>query len=821
MSAASPGPRGSTSDARIADVTEQTVAPPAARSRFRRARGAARQGGPHAPFAATLALIVTFALAAFAIVMPLVMILHRPKPLPPPLPSLGLATQNQTGETLVYLLAYAVILPFALVVGGRVAEAVHAASGRRALTTVSGLLAAGLALAVLTVKLCGALGLSQGVRAVLVIAVLWWAIAAAVLAFATRPGRWPSALADRAGAPLWALTAVLALGTLLCVTDLRSISPVGLGLGAICCAAALFALDGGRLPPVPRGLGGAADALILIVLLLAVPDLLIFRPEDRSGHLGIAIETGIIQFHQNFLLGPAQEVLHGGAMLVDTASQYGVGTIYLLTGWFQLVPIGYGTFGLLDGLLTALWFCAGFAIVRMAGTPRLLAAGAMAVGVVALIFNLSYPVGSLPQDGPLRFGLPMAVLLALVFGERWPRHVRAAGILALAIVGISSIWSLEGLVYTGAVFAIVSCLQAWLRPAPGRLAWLRRRGLEALLACVIAHLVFAAVTLAATGHLPDWLQYLAYLHAFLFGSLGDLTYDVAHWTPGLAVGAAYAASAAAIVELCRRRDAFVERERPALVAATGLTGYGIVLLSYYVDRSQDHILMHVSLPALLAGTVWLGVLARSHGTISRPVRLGGLAFGLIVGMLVLSVAWSSIGDRFPRSALAHAAPGGQSLRDALHRLEHPPALSTAAPEGVRLLKRYMPGEERSLVAVSPDLGTEILLRSDRVDELFLGDPWEASFVADQRVGGVRKAVDALRPGKRMLLDAEAVKVLAILRARPALDPLDATARVALPSHLAPLQQWALKRIQQRFMLRTIYDDGGSYSVVELEARPGR
>ena len=70
------------------------------------------------------------------------------------------------------------------------------------------------------------------------------------------------------------------------------------------------------------------------MLVALVPDLVIFRPEQAAGDVAIALETGIIQFHHDFLLGPANEVLDGRAMLVGTASQYGVSSIYLLAAWF-------------------------------------------------------------------------------------------------------------------------------------------------------------------------------------------------------------------------------------------------------------------------------------------------------------------------------------------------------------------------------------------------------------------------------------------------------------------------------------------------------
>ena len=122
----------------------------------------------------------------------------------------------------------------------------------------------------------------------------------------------------------------------------------------------------------------------------------------------------------------------------------------------------------------------------------------------------------------------------------------------------------------------------------------------------------------------------------------------------------------------------------------------------------------------------------------------------------------------------------------------------------------MPGEDESLVMVAPDLGTEILLRSGRVDRLLLGDAWEASFVTDEELPELAEAVGALRPGVRMLMDQPARELLAALRADPSLDPLDTSVRL-----LAPLQQWALKRIDERFRLRPVAAEDGGFTVVEL------
>jgi hypothetical protein len=114
---------------------------------------------------------------------------------------------------------------------------------------------------------------------------------------------------------------------------------------------------------------------------------------------------------------------------------------------------------------------------------------------------------------------------------------------------------------------------------------------------------------------------------------------------------------------------------------------------------------------------------------------------------------------------------------------------------------------------APDLGLEILMRSGRADRLHLGDPWEASFAPDEELPGLARQVASLRPGERMLLDGAGRDVLAAVRAEPRRDPL------ARPfPGLAPLQAWALRRIERRFALREVAPPRGGFSVVELTAR---
>ena len=628
--------------------------------------------GASAPFGPTLALTVTLAVACFAVAVGCVELIVNPEPLPPPF-DLG---QNQTIETGLYLMGFALILPLALIVVPRLADTIAAGHSGGALSSLAALLVATLAASVLVARL-----LPGGGGAELLGTVAIWSVGAVALlarAWQPRPFTRPSHAASLAPV-LWALAGVLVLVALLAFFSVRSISPLPLALGAVAATAVLIvylrAGASGRARE-PRW-GGAIDAGIVALVVLAVTDLVVFSRESGLA----AFQASVAKSHQDFLLGPTNEVLHGGAVLVDAASQYGIGPIYLLAGWFQIAPIGYGTIGLLDGLLFGLVFAAGYCLLRLSGTSRLLAAASLVLAVVVLAYNLLYSVGSLPNHGPIRFGLPVILILAAAVEARWPHRSGAARATQLVVVGLSSVWSLEAFAYTVATFAGLICFQAFTRPAPGRLAWLARRAALGLAACGATHVLFVAGTLAAVGELPDYGWYLAFLEAFLFDEVGDITYDFSRWSPGLAVGAGYAASAAALVLLLRRRSELVDRERVTLIALAGTTAYGIALFSYFVDRSNNEILPYVSMPLLLAGTLWLSLLLRGALGGSRNARAGGLAFALSLALLLFATAWSSVDERFPRSALGHLVPGGDSARPALDRLWDLPPIDGRAPQG--------------------------------------------------------------------------------------------------------------------------------------------
>jgi hypothetical protein len=759
-----------------------------------------------------LALTVTLAVAAFMLAgSALLLVIH---------PGSGLVArlvieQNQGAKTALYLLAVVVIMPLALVAGPRLADAVAGGANGPAGAALAGVLTAGLVLALVTVRVSASLPWGDGLAVVLVATVLWGAFAAAVLARAVaRP--WP-ALIKLGSAPnlVAAVLGVLLVGAVLSFTSLRSVSVAALVVGLVLAGAALVCAR--RLPAVQlrRWQVAGIDVVIVVVLILAIPNVVVFHPSP--GPPSSFFVPGIIQFHQDFLLGPTNQLLGGGALMVNVpVSQYGVGYIYFLYAWFHLAPIGYGTYGLLDGIVTALFYVAAFLVLRAARTPRPLAAAVMALAVVVLIYHLYYAVGSLPQQGPLRFGLPMVVIAAAAAAARWPQRATMARAAGLVTLGLAAIWSLEMFAYTLVVFAAVLANQAWLLERGGRLRWLARQAALGLGACVGAQLILAGATLAATGQLPDWGQYLAYVDALVLGGqkAGGISYGFADWSPVLLVGAASLASGAATVLLLRRAPALARREPVTLVALSGTSAYAIALLSYSDNRSSTYLLPYVALPTLLAGALWLTLLLRSHPDPGSPIRLGGLAFALSVAAIMLAAGWPGVDTNFANTALARAYPGG-GLRSALTRLWRPPPIDPRAPGGEALLDRYAPAQ-RALVLLpdAPDLGTEILIRSHRANRLSIGDPKADAFVdASIWTGKLTRQLDQLRPGDRFLTDRAGLAIAAALRARPLSYPL------AHPFDTDnPQTEWILQRLARRYGLAVIHADRAGLIIVALQRR---
>ncbi|MDQ6821444.1 MAG: hypothetical protein M3076_14105 [Actinomycetota bacterium] len=781
-----------------------------------------RASGPSATFAPALVLTVSLALSGFLVVMALLLLVAHPQTA-----GLGAAAtvanqQNQNAKTVLYVVAFLILLPGAVILVPRLADRIAAGPSADALAPLSYALAGGICLLLVIARISSRLPWGDGIGVILALFVPGLGVAVLLAGQAARPRSWrfAEALAGHERT-LAVVAAALAFAAVLCVTRLGSVSDTALVLGtALLCAALAL---GGRvrgLPRMPRLLLGVADLAVVVVIVLAVVNVVIYHSAGTRPNA--FFPPGVYQFQQDWIIGPANQLTAGGAVMVnDPVSQYGVGMLYFLAGWFHLAPIGYGTFGLLDGMLTALVYCAGYAVLRLAGARRWLAASTLALAVLVFAYHLIYPVGTLPEQGPLRFGMPMALLLARVLALRWPGGARAARALALLVLAVAAVWALEAFAYTALTYLVIGTAEAALEPTGHRRARLVHDLALGFGAIVLAHLVFALATLAGSGHLPAWRDYLAYIHSLLFGGKeGSITYGFEPWSPGLAMGVAAAGSAAATVLLISRAREFALEHRVTVVALAGMTMYEIAVFSYTDSRASTYLLPYVALPLLLAAALWLVLLGRLAPRASGLFRGGVRALAGAIAVVMLAAAWPTIGHNFSQSALARAYPGG-GLRAAVSRLWHSPVIDPRAPDGQRILTSYFP--RRRAIVVLPtaqDLGIEILMRGGKANRLFIGDPIMDDFIPQIWVPRIGAEIAALRPGTRLLTNTDALALLASVQGQPPFNPLAHETGSALPSAVynAPELVWTLQQIERRYVLRPLYSDSAGYVVLQVLAR---
>ena len=469
---------------------------------------------------------------------------------------------------------------------------------------------------------------------------------------------------------MWAVAGVLLAGVALAFVDLDGVSRAGLLIGAIGVAGVLFVHERARLPTVPTWLGHTIDVVLVVLILLAVPNLFPLA----SGVPGTSLDLSLIQFHQNFYLGPANQILAGDAMLVDVLSQYGVGSIYFLAGAFAVIPISNGTLGLVEGLLSALMFVGTFVTLRFAGVSRLVAATTMAVAVTVLVYGLEYPLGALLQHGAIRFGLPIGVVVGAVAEARWPRAATPARLLQLVTVAVAAVWALEAFAYTLLTVLVIagvpggdcgrraSAAASWAagRPSSPAPSWSRTCS-------------WPPARSPPPGSCPDWGWYLNTLRQFLFGRSRrlDLRLLVVLTGPGGGSRCTWPAGPHSPVIVMRRPD-LVREERPLLIGIAGMTGYGIALYTYIVNRAADHIIPYVSLPASALGRPVAHARRAAPSSMSRPPAAGS-RLGSALAVSVAARGDGMVDRRGPLPAVGARArrARGESLAAARERLWNP------------------------------------------------------------------------------------------------------------------------------------------------------
>ena len=449
--------------------------------------------------------------------------------------------------------------------------------------------------------------------------------------------------------------------------------------------------------------------------------------------------------HYNFYLGPVNDLLHGKSLLADINCQYGVLVIYFLALVFKtgLLPFSYQGLAALIGLLQVVQYSLIYLLLRRLLSTQVFAA--LALGLILLVsFFSQLELAALPSIGPLRFGL-VFLLLSLPLVRTWrPQLGPVARIAAHAVVGVASAWSVEVFVY---VLATHLGTITWAQlPASGPVDLLRKlvRELRWTLAGIgVVHLVVALDILVRAGQWPRWSHYRDYLALYSVGEFGTLPIDP--WTPWALIISVYFVSVLLLVYLGIRPAP--RPQLPELGVVAGLTTFGLAQFTYYLGRSHPNNLYHVCIPSLVLAAYWLCAMVRSREAL--PVHFWRPATYAIycLGMLQVVLGVPFLVDQWSRTT-AHALASGRSI--ALWSSE---PTDPQVSEAVALIGKYMNTADRIPLFIVPNLTTETLIRTGKVNLFPMSNPEQDELLVSASARALRFA-HGLRSGDLLLMSKD-------------------------------------------------------------------
>lgn len=655
--------------------------------------------------------------------------------------------------------------------------------------------------------------------------ILWCNWAIEHLGAASSPGR---ALIVLAGTALLVATDVL----LLCRPDL--LSGPAWAAGRVSATASVLALAGAALPFVPSGSRSPSRLVLATIFGVALALAMISWRWRATTWLRAAADVGVcalllvlvndLQYgpdsapandtlhHLNFYMGPVNDVMHGRTVLVNTFSQYGVGVIYALAAAYRIsgADLSYGSFELGLGVLTALWFCSIYILLRLTTNSQGIAMGTVAVAVVINVFGYG-GMTSVPSAGVLRFGPPFVVVLLLVVEQRRGRTPWAA----LGVAALVSLWSIETFAYTvGAVLPFLACT-AWLRHGTAR----QRLGAGAFVATGLfvvtlgIHFVFAIGTWLVAGRWPDWATYFDYLLLYAGGFSKVL---IAPLSPGLGVALVLLASAVTVLTLGLRGAGLQDLTRARLPVLAALTGFGVIAYTYFVSHPVEGAEATIGVPVIVLGGIFLDLSMSVRWSLGRGPRTAFVAVVCVAATLLTGPALPRFFEGWKRTPLA--ALVGQSLTvrpsdvRALEgrefsstlggRIDQILASPVASPYAVEaaaegLVRRYGTRQRGAIVLLDPEVTTEVLVRTDRKNAVPIASPSEDALLPSA-FGRIAAAAARLPSGTVLVTDRAAI---AGHPNRPALA-LNSIVREAQARYLR-LRQQLLAYLRTRFVLYRI------------------
>ena len=693
-------------------------------------------------------------------------------------------------ETGLFVVVFVVLVPLGLSAAQRQTRTMS----KSASSQLAALNLAALAFVITAARLTDVIGGLPAVETMLLIGALF--VGAANLLIVGEWLRLPIERLTHASTPLEIIAAILLLSVLLEFYPEELFNPARFALCSILIPVLVGLYFASQKIQPRKCLRRTIDAIVLVAAALLVTDV---NPHaDR------------FRYDYDFFLGPVIAIRHGDQMLVDTFSQYGVGMLYTVAGALGLLPLTYGGFQLLLGVLNVIEFSLVYGVLRVACMSQFVAATGLAIAVLAKLVFPGLPHIANPSTGSLRFGLPWIVILAGVFLARSARRRPDIEGVALLALAVAAVWSFEVFVYTAGAYLAVMTVDWSLRRETLSTRVLEVRVGLAITVCLTSVGTLTVLTRALAGAWPDWAGYLDLIRLYSVEEFGTLL--IPAWSPGYLVAASYVVSTIALLVVLGRPNE-MRSQYATLVAIAGSTAYGALSFSYFLGRSAPTNLHHVAVPAVVTVCCWLTFVQRrsARSPSARAVALGGTVLAAWLGVSVLAqnpsptAVWLRTTPlvQFIRSPSAL----GSQTNDLLGATRDRPEVT----EGSRLLQHHAnQADERPVVLLRPDVLTSVLLASGQGNALPIANGNQDRLIGKPAFERVRTSIRSLSSGTIALTEER------FLRRSPSSFARDGEPVAGDRTYGSYFIALAVEELRRRFHLRVVAR--GRYGLVVVSIR---
>jgi hypothetical protein len=435
---------------------------------------------------------------------------------------------------------------------------------------------------------------------------------------------------------------------------------------------------------------------------------------------------------QDFYLGPVNRILHGGTMLVDTFSQYGVLVIYFLALLVKtgLISLSYQGLSLAIALLMMLQFIVLYGLLIALTKNRYYAVFILMLTLLLNVFSSLGIVQSFPSTGPLRFGLAYLILATVLFRRHFPRFHTTGLLLEAGLIGLASVWSFETFVYTSFLYVGICLFDTLGRPVDIRkkLQSLAYRVIWMFIAILLFQSFFAFCTYVRSGSLPNWSVYFEFIRTYSVDTFGTILIEP--WSPWIFPVAIYFVSFMTFVFrylFLKEFDTSVESE-----LAFGLTFFGIAQYTYFLARSHPNNLFLISIPAIMVAGYWFVLTVRNLPSLHAITRFVFYTSASLAVLIALPSFVSKLEHNtgypmlFGNIGLLISGReldlGGQSL--AIEKAYRADVAPPVVEDAVDLVRKYMPAQEDAVVFLEPQYTTETLILAGRTNRFPISEPVE-------------------------------------------------------------------------------------------------